>query len=89
MIATLRSVGLDVHKAATTIAVAEGSGRDAVVFGKRSSWPGDIQAVLAQLRGPSRTRCCGEAGPPGSVLVRHLRAAGRAPNVFGRSTCVL
>ena len=85
MIATLRYVGLDVHKDSTTIAVAEGSGGDAVVFGKRSSGPGDIQAVLAKLGGPGRIRCCYEAGPTGSVLVRHLRAAGYCCEVVAPS----
>lgn len=73
---TVRYVGLDVHKETTTVAVAEGSGGDAVVFAKIGSAPAEVEATLGKLGGPSCVRCCYEAGPTGYVLVRHLRAAG-------------
>jgi len=78
---TLRYVGLDVHKATTTIAVAESSGGDAQVWGQIGSDPVAIEGVLKKLGGPRQVRVCYEAGPTGYGLARRLLAAGYACDV--------
>ena len=85
MNATLRYVGLDVHKDSTVMAVAEGSGGDAVVWGRMGSDPAEVERALAQLGGPIWVRACYEAGPTGYGLVRRLRAAGYTCDVIAPS----
>jgi transposase len=75
MNATIRYVGLDVHKATTTIAVAEASGGDAQVWGRTGSDPIAIECELRKLGGPGRVKVCYEAGPTGYGLARRLIAA--------------
>jgi hypothetical protein len=65
MQSTIRYAGLDVHKATTTIAVAEGCGGDAQVWGQIGSDPVAIERELRKLGGPERVRVCYEAGPTG------------------------
>jgi transposase len=76
MQSTIRYVGLDVHKATTTVAVAEGSGGDAQVWGQIGSDPAAIERVLQKLGGEQCVQVCYEAGPTGYGLARRLRAAG-------------
>jgi transposase len=82
---TIRYVGLDVHKDTTVIAVAEGSGGEAQVWGRVSSDPPAVERVLEKLGGPRRVRACYEAGPTGYGLVRQLRAAGYSCDVVAPS----
>ena len=80
-------VGLDVHAASISAAVAE-SGRDGEVrlAGKIA---GDLHAVdklLARLGHPGKElHVCYEAGPCGFVLARHLRQKGIACTVVAPS----
>jgi len=85
MTATIRYVGLDVHKASTTIAVAEGSGGEARVWGQVGSDPAAIEGVVRKLGSPHRVRVCYEAGPTGYGLARRLLAAGYACDVVAPS----
>jgi transposase len=81
MQSTLRYTGLDVHKVNTVIAVAEGSGGEAKLWGRVSSESALIERELRKLGGPERVRVCYEAGPTGYGLARHLLAAGYACEV--------
>jgi transposase len=85
MQSTVRSVGLDVHKASTTVAVAEASGGDAQVWGQIGSDPVAVEGVLRRLGGPGPVRVCYEAGPTGYGLARRLLAAGYACAVVAPS----
>jgi len=78
MSATVRYIGLDVHKDSIVIAVAEDGVQPAEFLTKL---PYDIPRLLKQLRklgSPARLRCCYEAGPTGYGLYRALSAAGLA-----------
>jgi transposase len=85
MKATIRYVGLDVHKDSTVIAVAEGSGGEGKVWGRVPSDPIAVEQALDKLGGPKRVQACYEAGPTGYGLVRRLRAAGYACEVVAPS----
>lgn len=85
MKATIRYAGLDVHKDSTVIAVAEGCGGEAKVWGCVVSDPIAIEVALSRLGGPRRVRACYEAGPTGYGLVRRLRAAGYTCDVVAPS----
>jgi transposase len=85
MRATIRYVGLDVHKDSTVIAVAEGSGGEARVWGRVPSDPVAVERVLTDLGGPARVVTCYEAGPTGYGLARRLRAAGYSCEVVAPS----
>jgi transposase len=78
MSATLRYVGLDVHKDSIVIAVAEDGVQPAEFLTKL---PYDVPRLLKQLRklgSAARLRCCYEAGPTGYGLYRALSEAGFA-----------
>jgi transposase len=81
MQSTLRYAGLDVHKATTTVAVADACGGEAQVWGQIGSDPVAVEGVLRKLGGPGCVRVCYEAGPTGYGLARRLRAAGYACDV--------
>jgi len=76
MLSTLRYVGLDVHKVNTVVAVAEGSGGEASVWGRVASDYATVERELKKLGGPACVRVCYEAGPTGYGLARHLHAQG-------------
>jgi transposase len=80
-------VGLDVHAASISIAIAEAGRNGAVrLHGKIA---GDLRAVdklLTRLGHPDKElHVCYEAGPSGFVLARHLRAKGIACTVVAPS----
>jgi transposase len=78
MSATVRYVGLDVHKDSIVIAMAEEGVQPAEFLTKL---PYDVPRLLKQLRklgSPARLRCCYEAGPTGYGLYRALTEAGFA-----------
>ena len=78
MRATVRYVGLDVHKDSIVIAVAEDGVQPAEFLSKL---PYDVPRLLKQLRklgSSARLRCCYEAGPTGYGLYRALAEAGFA-----------
>jgi transposase len=72
----IRYVGLDVHKDAIVIAVADQGRADAKVL---ATIPHDFMSVskaLARLGPPDSLSCCYEAGPTGFGLARRLKDAG-------------
>jgi transposase len=71
-----RFVGLDVHAASITVAVADEGRGAAQALG---NVPGDFSSltkVLKRLGPPASLVCCYEAGPTGFGLARRLLAAG-------------
>src|SRR5262249_5017580 len=58
MQSTLRYVGLDVHKVSTVVAVAEGSGGEAQVWGKIGSDAAAVEGALGKLGGPGHVKAC-------------------------------
>jgi transposase len=82
---TICYVGLDVHKASISIAVAHLDGKPAESLG---AVPHDIPGLIKRLLrlGPaSSLRCCYEAGPTGLGLARRLGEAGIACSVIAPS----
>ena len=74
--ATVRFVGLDVHRDTIAIAVAELDGGPAESL---AVVPNDVVGLINRLRrlGPDESlRCCYEAGPTGFGLVRRLNKEG-------------
>jgi hypothetical protein len=70
--ATIRFVGLDVHRDTIAIAVALRDGQPAEV---PATLPNDVAALIKRLErlGPAESlRCCYEAGPTGFGLARGL-----------------
>ena len=59
MLSTLRYVGLDVHKVNTVVAVAEGSGGEASVWGRVASDYATVERELKKLGGPACVRVVG------------------------------
>lgn len=72
----LRFVGLDVHKASVTIAVAEEGREAAKVFATVPNEWNAIHKALKRLGACGGLRCCYEAGPTGYGLYRKLKEAG-------------
>lgn len=72
---TLRHVGLDVHAATITAAIAEpdGSVRE---LGTIASRPEAVRKLFAKLGPPRQLRVCYEAGPTGYALYWQLTGAG-------------
>ena len=71
-------VGLDVHKAGTVVAVAEGGLRGEVrEYGRIGNTPAALDRLMCKLGGEGvRLRVCYEAGPCGYGIQRHLSARG-------------
>jgi len=83
-------IGLDVHKASITVALAFGDGGPARIHGSSSSDADRFVVVLGQILKKyglerSQVRLCYEAGPCGFVLARHLRRLGYAVEVVAPS----
>jgi len=73
-------VGLDVHKATITVAVARGEAAPEGV-GTIPNTPEAVAALLRKLGAAASLRVCYEAGPCGYVVYRQLTAAGVACTV--------
>jgi transposase len=76
MNATVRFIGLDVHKDTVVIAVAEEGSAPAEVFTEVRHEPARIAAQLRKLGAQGALRVCYEAGPTGYGLQRFLTRAG-------------
>ncbi len=68
---TTRYVGLDVHKATITVAVADDGARP-VVFGTIANDPGAVRKLVSQLKLGDKLVTAYEAGPTGYGLHRQL-----------------
>ncbi len=68
---TTRYVGMDVHKATITIAVAD-EGAPPVIFGTIANDPGAVRKLVSQLKRGSKVVTAYEAGPTGYGLHRQL-----------------
>jgi len=68
---TTRFLGLDVHKATITVAVAEQSGAP-TLFGTIANEPGEVRKTVARLGRGVRLVAAYEAGPTGYDLHRQL-----------------
>jgi transposase len=84
-------IGLDVHKEAIAVAMAEPGRRgDVREYGKIANTPAALRALLGKLtRDGSALRLCYEAGPCGYGIQRQLAAAGHeclvvAPSLIPR-----
>lgn len=80
-------VGLDVHKATISVAVAEGSKRAEVrEYGRICNTPAALKRLSSKLCQPgSVLRFCYEAGPCGYGIQRQLNAAGHECDVVAPS----
>ena len=76
MNATVRYVGLDVHKESITIAVAESGRAAAKQFAEVPHEWAALAKALRRLGPTNRLRCCYEAGPTGYGLYRAMKTAG-------------
>ena len=85
MKATLRYVGLDVHKDSIAVAVAEGGRAPARLLGTLPNEFGALRKCLDRLGSPHRLRLCYEAGPTGYDLARRLTACGLSCTVVAPS----
>ena len=75
---TLRYLGLDVHKASISVAIAEESGPP-TTYGRIPNEPATIRTVMTRLGGPGiELRVAYEAGPTGYALHRQLTRLGIA-----------
>ena len=72
---TTRYLGLDVHKATITVAVAEESGPP-TLFGTIANEVGAVRKLVRQLGREARLVAAYEAGPTGYALHRELTQAG-------------
>jgi transposase len=71
-----RFIGLDVHSATISVAVADGSERPSS-YGRIANDPAAVRKLMARLGGPDvRLRVAYEAGPTGYALHRQLTALG-------------
>ena len=75
---TLRYLGLDVHKASISVAIAEESGPP-TTYGRIPNEPTGIRTLMTRLGGPGiELRVAYEAGPTGYALHRQLTRLGIA-----------
>jgi len=75
---TLRYLGLDVHKASISVAIAEESGPP-TTYGRIPNEPAGIRTLMTRLGGPGiELRVAYEAGPTGYALHRQLTRLGIA-----------
>ena len=75
---TLRYLGLDVHKASISVAIAEASGPP-TTYGRIPNEPAGIRTLMTRLGGPGiELRVAYEAGPTGYALHRQLTRLGIA-----------
>ena len=82
---TLRYLGLDVHKASISVAIAEESGPP-TTYGRIPNEPATIRTVMTRLGGPGiELRVAYEAGPTGYALHRQLTRLGIACMVVAPS----
>jgi transposase len=72
---TTRYLGLDVHKATISIAVAD-DGVAPVLFGTIANDPAAVRKALSQLKHAGKLAAAYEAGPTGYGLHRHLTQLG-------------
>lgn len=72
---TTRFLGLDVHKATITVAVAEGSGTPAL-YGTIANDPSAVRKLVKQLAREAPLVAAYEAGPTGYTLHRQLTSLG-------------
>jgi hypothetical protein len=79
-------VGLDVHKRATSVAIAEsGRGGEVRFLGKIASTPEALHRLVERLRSrPRRLSFCYEAGPCGYGVHRLLSGLGQDCSVVAR-----
>jgi transposase len=68
---TTRYVGMDVHKATITIAIAD-DGASPVVVGTIANDPGAVRKLVSQLKRGGKLVTAYEAGPTGYGLHRQL-----------------
>jgi transposase len=78
-------VGLDVHKATITVAVADAGGGDARALGTIPHQPESIARLVRKLGPAARLVCCYEAGPCGYGLQRQLTQLGATCTVVAPS----
>ena len=71
---SMRYVGLDVHKAAITVALADDA--EVRLLGTIPNEPDAVRRLVRKLGPPATLRCCYEAGPCGYEVYRVLEAAG-------------
>jgi transposase len=73
---TVRYIGLDVHKASISVAIAEDGGPPSS-YGAVANEPAAIRKLMARLSGPDvRLRVAYEAGPTGYAVHRQLTGMG-------------
>jgi hypothetical protein len=72
---TTRYLGLDVHKATITVALAE-DGSQPVVYGTIANDPSSVRKLVGQLGREAKLVVAYEAGPTGYALHRQLLELG-------------
>ena len=73
---TTRYLGLDVHKATITVAVAEATSGPSTVFGTIANEVGAVRRMVKQLGREAKLVAAYEAGPTGYALHRELSRLG-------------
>lgn len=72
----IKFIGLDVHKASISVAVAEEHGGVVSSLGAIAHTADAIARLVKKLGPPEQLRCCYEAGPTGYGLYRQLHGLG-------------
>lgn len=76
--ASMKYVGLDVHKDSIAVAVAEGGVAEVRYYGTIATTPDALRKLVRRLGVPATLRCAYEAGPCGYGVYRTLMSLGAA-----------